>query len=179
MSDLVFWGKNAYICSHYPVEFEWAWPNTVMESEWDMVWHFNYFTRWVLFQELVNVRIYIKWFFFFSPWIWIKTTRKIITAVSHWNSRANACKHLLLHCVYRTKYHCDVLTAFLGCLHPTRQLRVECCMMKNSSVQWKKTALFFSSYCVLSHSHWETFTPLLSASVLTAKGRRSFLFNFF
>lgn len=29
-----------------------------MESEWDIAWHFNYFTRWVLFQELVNVRIY-------------------------------------------------------------------------------------------------------------------------
>lgn len=32
---------------------------------WKVLWHFNYFTWWVLFQELVNVRIYIVFFFFF------------------------------------------------------------------------------------------------------------------
>lgn len=116
---------------------------------------------------------------FFSPWIWIKTTRKIIRAVSHWKSRANACKHLLWQCVYRTKYHCVTFWLHFSTVHPTRQLRVKCHMMKNSSVQRKKTALFFSLYFVLSHSHWETFTPLLSAGVLTAKGSRGFLFIFF
>lgn len=93
-----FCGKNACIFRHYHVEFEWACLNKVMESEWDMLWHFNYFTWWFLFQELVNVRIYIKRFFF-SPWLWIKATWKIIKAVSHWNNRANSCKHLLLQCV--------------------------------------------------------------------------------
>lgn len=157
---------------HYCVEFEWAWLNKVMESEWDMVWHFNYFTRWVPFQELVNVRIYIKWFFFFFPLDFELRSSRLFLIGTVVLMLANTCFCSVFTEQNITVWRFDCISR-LSASHT--QLRIKFIYDKrqlNISTE-KDSSILFVTFCPFAV---ETFTPLPSASVLTAKGRRSFIF---
>lgn len=122
-------------------------------------------------------------FFFFQ----INVMWKIITAFSHRNRFAN--KHLLLQCVYRTKYSDKI--QFL-CRRQDRKRPIDTIwsldcknwLSETNAALWKRQLNIstgkdsFILFLFALASNWgETFTPLPSASVLTAKGRRSFLCN--
>lgn len=139
-----------------------------------MVWHFNCFTWWILFQKLVNVRIYIKWFFPLMNEGYVKDHQDCF-------SLEQLCLCLqtpaFLACLQNKISLPGVLMAFLNCLHPTQHLRMKCSFMKKTAEQFNGKRQLYFFLCFLSFCR-EFFTPLPSASVLmTKRRRRSFLFN--